>query len=380
MVRPLKLSLFRALTGRGNYMSERIQSLTEWFKKLTFTEPAYFKLFDLVWLMVLVLGALLLLKLLYRPKKSKYSQYKLFGKDLVWLMVVFICVLAVLALAGPRVSSGYTLSQSGSVDVLVLMDNSFSMRADDIKPSRQEAAKKMSLSLVEKGILKPGDRVTLFVFGGIARWRMPFSEDFKDFQSKVAEISHTDIYQEESQLDTDYAYLLEYVPKCLDEQDNFFKNNSSRFSLNQHNNNRVAFLLSDGADEGGRKLDIGLKEFNRKNIKTYTVAIGTASGTEVKIKAYNPKDPKQPPVGITIKTKIQTKELERIAGATRGDSFVFDSESEAGRLEAFMRNAVNSNRSSLPRLVYSDKGRDIWWEVLAMPAVTFLLLIVWIGL
>ncbi len=354
--------------------------MASWCQKVTFAEPSYFKLFSFVWLMAGMLVVLIFVKSHYRPEKSRYSRYTLFGRDLAWTLAVLISALAIIALAGPRINDGYTLSQSGSIDVLVLMDDSFSMRADDIKPSRQEAAKKISLSLTEKGILKPGDRVTLFVFGDMARWRMPLSEDFKNFQSKIAEISHPDVYQEESQLATDYAFLLEYVPRCLDKQDSFGQNNRSKFNLNQYNSSRIAFLLSDGEDEGGRKLDFGLRELNRKNVKVYTVAIGTLSGAEVKVKAYNAKDLKQPPEKIAIKTRLQTKELEKIAQATQGESFVFDSEAQSGRLEAFVRDAVDSNRSSLPRLVYSNENRDIWWEVLTVPAVLLLFLTIWVGL
>ena len=41
-----------------------------------------------------------------------------------------------------------------------------------------------------------------------------------------------------------------------------------------------------------------------------------------------------------------------------------------------MRKAVNANRSTLPRLVYFNQGREIWWEVLVIPAVILFFLMI----
>ncbi len=347
----------RELKGRGEIMD-----------KLRFTTPAYFTFFHLIWAMGLVLAVGILLKWYFRPRQSRSSHYRLFGGDWAWLLAILFCVLGIVALAGPQISSGYGVSQSGSVDVLVFLDNSASMATKDVKPSRQELAKNAALNLVEKRILRPGDRVTIFVFGGIARWRMPLSEDWDDFKAKVAEVSHPAVYEEESQLDTDFAYLLEYASKSIDRQDNFTKSNQAVLNLKSYFNNRLAFIFSDGNDESERKLENGLRELSQRKVKIYAVGIGTKTGGTITIRAYDHSDPHKPPEKITIKTKLEMKALQKIAQATEGDIFVLDSEYRQTQLESFMRGAVNANRSALPRLVYSEKGRDIWWEFLAVSA------------
>lgn len=355
-------------------------SVEQWLKEwVRFTEPSFFQFFYIVGLMFLVLITVFFLKFSLRPLQSKYSQYKLFGPDSIWFLVILICVSIVLALAGPKINSGYLLRSSGSVDVLLFLDESASMSAKDIKPSRQEAAKKISLGLVEKGILQPGDRVAFFAFGGITRWRLPLSEDFDDFKVKIFEIAHPKVYQEESQLDTDFAYLFEYVAKSLDKQDNFAANNFWNIKLKSYQNNRLAFLLSDGNNESDSLSDAGLRELTKREVKAYAIGVGTKKGETVAIQAYNAEDPGKPPEKIIFKTALQMKELEKVAEATGGDYFVFDAESRQTELESFMRQAVSDSRSLLPKLAFSDQGRDVWWDVLAIPTVVLLVLIICLG-
>ncbi|MBI4160505.1 MAG: VWA domain-containing protein [Candidatus Yanofskybacteria bacterium] len=345
-----------------------------WTDSLHFADSSYFILFNLVWIAAVILAVVLALKMRYRPPRPRFSKFKFLGEDWAWVSAILICAVGITALAGPRISDGLILSQSGGIDVMVWMDNSYSMRGDDIKPSRQEAVKKAAISLAEKGILKAGDRVTLFVFGDITRWRMPFSEDLNDFSAKISEISHPEVYEEDVQLYTDFGYLLEYVTRCIEKQDAFFKKSRWKLGLNQYSNNRIAFLMSDGNNESVRKLDVGVRELQKKYIKVFAVGAGTKSGAEIKVLAYNASDDTKPPVKVTIKSKLEMENLDKISSTTGGDSFVFDSESKAHALEGFMRDAINSNRSSLPRLVYSDKARDLWWELLALLALPLILL------
>lgn len=351
----------------------------QWFEGLHFAEPSFFQFFYLAALMFAAVAALVFFKFFLRPRKSKYSRYELLGPDFFWLPVLFLIVLMILALAGPRINSGYSLGNTGGVDILVLLDESISMLAKDLKPSRQEAAKKISLGLIEKGILRPGDRVAFFAFGGITRWRMPLSEDFNDFKVKISEIGHPPIYQEESQLDTDFAYLLAYVAKSIDKQDNFIKNNLWNLNFKAYQNNRMAFLLSDGNNESDSSLDAGFSELTKRNIKIYAIGLGTKKGETVTVKAYNIENSDKPPEKITIKTVLQMKELEKAAESTGGKSFVFDAESKQAQLDSFIRQAVSDNRSLLPKLIFSDREKDIWWDVLAVPTVILLILVICLG-
>lgn len=342
---------------------------------MRFVEPIYFQLFNLVGLMGLCLVVVILLKLYLRPPRSKHSRYRLLGRDWALALAVLLGLVMVTALAGPRINSGYDLSQAGSIDVLIFVDNSASMAAKDLLPSRQEIAKRAARSLVEKRILKSGDRVTVFVFGGVARWRLPLSEDLEDFLVKLEEINQPAVYQEEIQLDTDFSYLLNYAAKSLATQDDFSQNNRWNLNLKQYHNSRIAFLFSDGNDESESSLETGLRELAKQKVKIYSLGVASKAGTTLTLKAYDPKDYAKTEK-ITFKTALQMKALEKIAQATGGETFILDTENKLAQAETFMRQAVEENRSTLPTLIYSERARDIWWEVLAVPSILLFLLMI----
>ncbi len=133
--------------------------------------------------------------------------------------------------------------------------------------------------------------------------------------------------------------------------------------------------MSDGNDEGGGDLLSSTRELRRRGIKVYTIGVGTEIGKRIVVKARNINDSSKVDT-INIKTTLKMKDLEAIANATGGEAFILNSEEKIPSLKAFIKDVINKNRSSLPRLAYSDGGRDVWWEVLAIPSVLLALLII----
>lgn len=352
-----------------------MDNIRQWFESLFFSEPIYFIFLNLLWVLIAVLVAVLTLKLIYRPKKSKYSKYLLFGKDTVWVAVLAICALSIMALAGPRVNRGMKLTPGGNIDVGFLVDYSFSTRTDDVDgKSRLDVMKSVIAKFIDGGTLKPGDRITLFVFGTHSFWRMPFSEDFSVFRSQLAEISHPQVYQEDSQLNTNLVNVIEHIPRAMG-KDNLFGKKAQSLNIPWFANNKIIFLFSDGDDNEKADLGRGINELNKRNIKVFSVGVGTKEGKKITIEAYSP-DGSDKPVKITIKSALQMRRLNEIAVKTSGDVYVIDSATAISGAQSFLQNAVNSNRNFSPRLVTSNESRDIWWEILTIPAVMLLLVII----
>ncbi len=351
-------------------------AIRSWFETLYFSEPVYFSFFNLLRLLGVVIIAILILKIIYRPQKTKYSHYKILGKDTVWVSILAVCLLSVIALAGPKLNKGLKLTPGGNIDVGFLVDYSFSTRTDDIDgKSRLDTMKSTIASFVASGTLKPGDRITLFVFGTHSIWRMPLSEDFNVFQSQLGEITHPQVYQEDSQLNTNLTNVIEHVPKSMDKQDGFFQKQASSMGISWLKNNRIMFLFSDGNDNENKSLGLGIREFNKRKIKIYSVGVGTKEGKKITIEAYDPNDSNKI-IKTTVKTGLKTQRLNEVAVKTGGELYIIDSTSSIKGAQTFLKNTVNSNRTFTPRLVASTESREIWWEILAIPAVLLLLLAV----
>lgn len=340
-----------------------------WWESLRFVDPAYFILFDAVAGLFAAVALIIIHKFVRRPKKSKSSRYKLLGIDFKWVGAAFICLVSVFALARPQVSGGYTVNYGGNVRVAVAFDKSASMKSGDLKPSRHAVAVRTVTDLVDSGIFIPGDKITLFTFAGHSNWRMPFSEDLEDFKVKLAEIEHPEVYQEESQLYTDLAKVLEHIPECVDKQDNFFKKGGRVLNASWPPDNTIVLLISDGDDWENTKLDPAVRELKKRKIKVFSVGIGTRTPTEVTFRAYNPDFPEDVTKieQVKIKTALNTKRLKEIADKTGGEMYIVDSASSS--VGNSLQYAVNSNRSHIPHLTYSDKRRDIWWDILTIGGI-----------
>ncbi|MDP3731141.1 MAG: VWA domain-containing protein [bacterium] len=353
---------------------------------MTFLTPDYLIFWMLAAAVLLFLSVALLFKIFFRPPRSKHSHYKLFGKDLVWLPCFVLCLLIAAALAGPEGKFSYVVAAGGQIDVIFAVDNSFSTRANDLKPSRLELAKKEIFMFLNSGVLQKGDRFTLFTFAKNSNWKMPFSEDIDELSSKVAEIDHPDLYIDESQLSTDLNAVLEHIPTAMDKADNFYRSNR-KLGLQGPSRRRIVFLFTDGDDQVNNNLDKGLTKLREREIKVYPVGVGTKSGRTIRVKVFNPPnyyydDESGSQSGflpgfeeeITVRTVLQTKNLTKIAGFTGGSMFIFDS--EQSYLRNFMENAINANRATSMGLSYSTKSKNIWWEILAIPTLVLLFLVV----
>ncbi|MDP2911488.1 MAG: VWA domain-containing protein, partial [Candidatus Omnitrophota bacterium] len=91
------------------------------------------------------------------------------------IIIVIACVFLILALAMPQIGARLTMTKRYGVDMLIAVDTSSSMLAQDIKPSRLEKAKLEIISLIDK--LK-GDRVGILTFAGDSFMQCPITLDY----------------------------------------------------------------------------------------------------------------------------------------------------------------------------------------------------------
>src|SRR5665647_43906 len=147
-----------------------------------FAHPEYFYIF-------LVLPALVFLFLFNRILRAR--KLKSFGesellvqlmpnistgrpvvKFILWLLAI-TCLIT--ALAQPQFGSKLTLTKRKGVELIIALDVSNSMKAQDIKPNRLERAKRAIAKLTDR--LK-NDKIGLVVFAGQAYVQLPITADY----------------------------------------------------------------------------------------------------------------------------------------------------------------------------------------------------------
>lgn len=166
--------------------------------------------------------------------------------------------LLIIALAGPIIEEGKIEVKAKSSDIMIALDISDSMLAEDVYPNRLKLAKQKALELLH---LAPNERIGVIAFAKNSYLVSPLSFDHEAVSFLLRQLS-TDSITEKG---TDLLSMLEVVDKSI-------KNDSKKYLL----------LLSDGGDESDFSREIAFA--NEKHIAVFILGLGTQKGAPIKRK------------------------------------------------------------------------------------------------
>lgn len=167
-------------------------------------------------------------------------------------------VLLVVALARPQWGANEVDVEQSGLDLVIALDISRSMLADDIQPSRLTRAKAEVAELID-GL--EGDRVGLVFFAGAAFPQCPLTVDYAAARLFLSQADPTMIGAQ----GTDIADAVDTALELFGEQEG---------------NHRVILLVTDGEDFSGR-LDELRDRLDAAAVTLYAVGMGTAEGAPI---------------------------------------------------------------------------------------------------
>jgi Ca-activated chloride channel family protein len=258
-------------------------------------------------LLGLVVIPLLAILLLWTRARARRDLKKLFGQGLselqlpqsfwrrrAWRSTLVLLGLtsALLALSQPRWGHSWKEKEITGLEVVVALDVSRSMDAQDAEPSRIERARREILDLLDA---LPQARVGLVVFAGGAYPRMPQTLDHKALRSILKRTDTQTIRAQGSSI----ASALQESLGLMDLE---------------RNADRALVLLSDG--EGwDPALDTQMKAIREAGVRIYSVGIGTEAGAPIPNANGGFKKNRQ---GEVIITKLQEPTLKQLAADSGG--------------------------------------------------------------
>ena len=194
---------------------------------------------------------------------------------------------------GPPVASR---AAAQGVDLLVCLDLSRSMLADDLAPSRLAQAQDDLRELAERAV---GDRLALVVFAGEARLRVPPTRDGDSVARMTAEAHPTDLARGGS----DLAAALELAAATL----------ARRAAARP----AAVVLLTDGEDLDGRGRDAAARLL-AEDIPVHAVGYGTARGSRIAVPVAGGQDFVRDASGAPVLTRLRPEDLRALAAAGGG--------------------------------------------------------------
>jgi Ca-activated chloride channel family protein len=219
-----------------------------------------------------------------------------FALKFVLILVAF--ALAVFALANLRSPKAVEKVSRNGIDIMIALDVSKSMLAQDIKPNRLERAKQAVGKLIDK---LGNDRIGIVVFAGRAYLQMPLTGDHGAAKMYLSAAS-TDV------VPTQGTVISDALKMCY-----------SSFSSKEKKYKAVV-LISDGEDHDEGALKVAA-QMAGEGIVINTVGIGSPQGSTIMDELTNQE--KRDINGNTVITRLNETELKNIAEKGAGTYQLF---------------------------------------------------------
>ena len=264
------------------------------------------------WLLAAVAAAIALLLLWRRADRSRRAALERFAspqllgdltasvsarrRSVKRALVVAGVLLAGLALAGPQYGFTWEETQRRGIDVLIALDTSRSMLAQDVAPNRLERAKLAVRDLVDQ---LGSDRVGLIAFAGSAFLQCPLTLDHAAFLESLDALQPGVIPTPGS----DLASALRTAEQAL---------------ATEQRNVKLLVLFSDGEDLGGSAIEAA-KHAAEQGIRVFTVGVGSDNGELIPVpSAKGGTEFLKDPQGQYVKSKLDAETLRQVAELTGG--------------------------------------------------------------
>ena len=229
----------------------------------------------------------------YAPRSWKVTLM-----PLSMLLRILAFTMIVLVLARPQTHNSWSNKSIEGIDIMLAMDVSTSMLAEDLKPNRIEAAKQVASEFIAG---RPDDNIGLSIFAGEAFTQCPMTTDHASLlnmlQNVRTDIAARGLIEDGTAIGMGLA------------------NAVSRLKESKAKS-KVVILLTDGSNNRGDISPMTAAEIARSlGIRVYTIGVGT-----------NNVAPYPMPVAggvqyVNIPVEIDTKTLSEIAAATEGDFY-----------------------------------------------------------
>ena len=247
--------------------------------------------------------------------------------------------LGIIALSQPRMGFQWEEVQHSGFDIILAVDVSRSMLAEDISPNRLTRAKREVIDLLS---MLQGDRVGLVVFAGIGFTQSPLTVDYKAIEIFL------------DTLDT------ELIPVPGTAIAHALQTSMQAFS-DSHRNSKAIILITDGEDHSG-ELQIVEKQAREAGLKIFVIGIGKTEGVPIpNLQGGFLKNKK----GELVMSKLNEAALKELALSTGGSyaqSVTGDLDLEKIYLQDIRENLQRNELQKTRRRLWNEQFQ---WFVLA---------------
>ncbi len=268
-----------------------------------------------------------------------------------WKSALFIMgyIFLVLALADPQMGTKLEEVKREGVDIVVALDVSLSMQAEDIAPNRLEKSKHEISKLID---ILQGDRIGLVAFAGMAHAQCPLTLDYAAAKLFLR-MMDTDLIPQPG---TALADAIKKATKMFEQKDRKHK---------------VLILITDGESHTG-DVEKAAEEAAKEGIVIYTIGLGSERGVPIPVydRSGNRSGFKKDREGNVVTTKLDAAILQKIAFLANGKYYISSSgETELKEIYKEINKMDKKNLTSKQFTQYEDR-----YQFFAVFALLFFIL------
>jgi Ca-activated chloride channel family protein len=236
----------------------------------------------------------------------------------------------VLALINPQLGSKMAEAKVKGIDIIVALDVSNSMMAEDLSPNRLVAANRAISKMLEK---LQGDRVGIIVFAGQAFVQLPITSDYSAGKLFLSTID-TDVVPVQG---TDIGAAIDLSMSSFSEDSPAQK---------------AIVVITDGENHEADAV-VAAQEAAKEGIRVFTIGMGSPDGTPIPQYNGNTRTGfKKDQEGNIVVTKLNEQMLREIAKAGNG-AYIRASNAEVG-LEPLLAELNQIEKTDMGSVAYAE--------------------------
>jgi len=268
------------------------------------------------------------------------------AKRPVWKFYITLAAITamIFVVAGPQFGSKLQTTTQQGVELIIALDVSNSMLAEDIQPNRLERAKQAISQMVDK---LGNDKIGLIVFAGDAYTQLPITTDYASAKMFLSTIN-TGIVPTQG---TAIGKAINLGIRSFGPQDDV---------------SRAIIVITDGENHEDDAIKAA-EAAQEKGILVYTIGMGSAKGAPIPVGGNN--NFRKDRDGKVVITKLDEKMLQEIAIAGGGKS-IRANNTKVG-LNELLKEINKMEKSDIEAKVYSEYDDQFQW--LALVALIILI-------
>lgn len=247
-----------------------------------------------------------------------------------FILIILALSSLVVALANPQIGTKYEKVKREGIDLIIALDVSRSMLAEDVKPNRVEKSKLLISRLIDR---LQNDRIGLIVFAGNAYLQVPLTIDYSACKLILNTINT-------EMVPTQGTAIGEAIRLSL----KAFETGEQKY--------KTLVIITDGENHEGDAL-IAVEEAVKQGVMVHTVGVGSPKGGPIPIYRNNIQiDFKRDNQNNIVLSKLNETMLQQLA--VKGDGKYFRLASGTEELVQLMSEISTMEKKEIEERVFTD--------------------------